>query len=128
MLLAVAAVGVVCVVAAIALMGRVEGDATRASELLVSSVLIPPPLHCPPRSISADSREADQELDCWVCGANDAWLLRCRSLLRWLHSAFGRWGDGRWEFIFGGAGRTGGGSTLGTSAFTEVPRGAPHRI
>ena len=43
MMLAVAAVGAVCVVAAIALMGRVEGDATRASELLVSSDSIPPP-------------------------------------------------------------------------------------
>jgi hypothetical protein len=47
MLLAVAAVGVVCVVAAIALMGRVEGDATRASELLTQDLVLfkmePPP-------------------------------------------------------------------------------------
>ena len=128
MMLAVAAVGAVCVVAAIALMGRVEGDATRASELLVSSDSIPPPplptkLH--PRRFSRGGPGAcllgawlGQCVAAQVSGVVPVAPLGLRQMGRWAMGVLFRWSGAGGDLN----------SHSGTSAFTEVPQGAPRVI
>lgn len=129
MMLAVAAVGAVCVVAAIALMGRVEGDATRASELLVSSDSIPPPPPLPtklhPRRFSRGGPGAcllgawlGQCVAAQVPGVVPVAPLGLRQMGRWAMGVLFRWSGAGGDLN----------SHSGTSAFTEVPQGAPRVI